>query len=358
LNGLFDVAVKGGKILAVSRDIPEAGARRVVSAKDKIVTPGLIDIHVHCFDGVSSGANADRTCLSRGVTTVVDAGSVGYPMIGAFIKYVVNTSTTRIFALVDISALGILVGTKDTMRNLDWASSELTAKAAEESKPTVVGIKVRLTQSIQGSNDIECLKRAIGAAETSHLPLTVHIDDPYSPLPDILKLLRKGDVFTHFLNGHPHGVLDANGKILPEVLEARQRGVIFDPAQGSSHFSFDVAEKCLAQNFPPDTISTDLVTLSAFGPVYDLPTQMSKFMALGMNLEKVIELATSKPAGVYDCGLQLGMLKTGSEADVGIFAAREGNFEFADSDRQRRKGHQMLENIAVVRHGQFFLNEN
>lgn len=356
LHAALDVAVKDGRILAVSQNIPETGARNVISAKGKIVTPGFIDIHVHCFDKVSFGANADQTCLGRGVTTVVDAGSVGYPMIAGFIKYVVKTSVTRIVALVDISALGITVGIKDTMKNLDWVNPELTAKAAEENKPTVVGIKVRLQQMVQGEKDLECLKRALEAAEATHLPLMVHIDDPYSPLPDILKMLRKGDVFTHVFNGHPHGVLDANGKILPEVLEARQRGVIMDPAEGN-HLSFNVAEKCLEQNFLPDTISTDLVSLSEFGPVYDLPTEVSKYLALGIGLDKTIEMVTAKPAGVFNYGLPLGALKPGSEGDIGIFEVQEGKFEFMDSSRQKRAGHQMLVNKAVVRHGQFFLNQ-
>jgi dihydroorotase len=358
LHGSLDVAVKDGKILSVSRDIPEDRARNVISAKDKIVTPGFIDIHVHCFDGVGPGTNADHYCLGRGVTTVVDAGSVGYPMIGAFLRYVVNASVTRIFALLDIGGLGTVVGIKDVMKNLDWVNPELTAKAANSNRPSVVGIKVRLQESIEGKNDLECLRRAREAAEASRLPLMVHIDEPYSPLPDILKTMRKGDVFTHFLNGHPHGVLDANGKILPEVFEARQRGVIFDPAQGSAHFSFDVAEKCLKQNFLPDTISTDLVSGSAFGPVYDLPTQVSKFMALGMDLDKAIELVTVKPAGVFDYGSPLGMLRPGTDADIGIFEIQQGTFEFTDSDRQKRIGHQMLINRAVVRRGQFFVNEN
>jgi dihydroorotase len=161
-------------------------------------------------------------------------------------------------------------------------------------------------------------------------------------------------VFTHYLNGHPNGVLDANGKLLPAVLEARERGVIFDPAQGSSHFSFDVAEKCLAQNFLPDTISTDRLER----PVYDLPTQVSKFVALGIDLDKAIEMVTVKPAQVYNYGLSLGTLRSGTEADIGIFEIRDGNFEFMDSNRQKRTGHKMLVNKAVVRRGRYFVNEN
>src|SRR3984885_5580024 len=202
----MDVAVKDGKILEVSTNFPEGRARTVVSAKDKIVTPGLVDLHVHCFDGFG-GVNADHYCLGRGSTTVVDCGSAGYPMIGGFVKYIVNAASTRIFALVDIGEMGTVFGTKDSMKNLDWVNPTLTANAADANKPAVVGIKVRLQQSIQGTNDLECLKRALTAAQESRLPLMAPVSDPFSPLPDILKMMRKGDVVTHMYNGHPHGIL-------------------------------------------------------------------------------------------------------------------------------------------------------
>jgi dihydroorotase len=358
LHESLDVAVKDRKILAVAPDIPEQQSAQVFSAKDAIVTPGFIDLHVHCFDAIGAGVNADHYCLGRGVPTVVDAGSAGYPMIAGFIKYVVKTSLTRIFALVDIGALGTVVGIREhPMENLEWVNPELTARAAEENKPTVVGIKVRLQKSIEGPNDIECLKRALQAAESCGLPLMAHIDDPYSPLPDIVRLLRKGDVFTHFLGNHEHSILDTNQKILPEVREARERGVFFDIAEGSSHMSFDVAQKCLAQGFLPDTISTDLYNGNVFGPTYDLPTLASKFLALGMNLDKVVELVTIKPAQVFDYGMQLGTLKPGTEADISIFEVREGKFAYMDADKKKLAGHQQLMSKAVVRSGQLFVNQ-
>lgn len=358
LHRPLDVAVKRGKIAAIAPEISESQAAKVFSAKDTIVCPGFIDLHVHCFDGVGAGMNADHYCLGRGVTTVVDAGSAGFPMIGGFIKYVVNTSLTRIFALVDVGALGTVIDIREhPMENLEWVNSQLAAKAAEDNKPVVVGIKVRLQKTIEGAHDLECLKRALKAAEASHLPLMTHIDNPYSPLPDILKMLRKGDVFTHFLNNHEHGILDSNGKILPELREARDRGVFFDVAEGSTHMSFDVAEKCLSQDFLPDTISTDLYNGNVFGPTYDLPTLVSKFLALGMGLDKVIELVTARPASVFDYGVQLGTLKPGTEADISIFEVREGEFEYADGDKRKLTGCQQLVSKAVVRGGKLFMNE-
>jgi dihydroorotase len=362
LHAALDVAVKDGKILEVSRDFPESRALKVVSAKDKIVTPGFIDLHVHCFDGFWPGINADHYCLGRGVTTVVDAGSAGYLGIGGFVKYVVNPSVVRIRSLVNIAALGLMPGTvANVMDNPDWVYPQLTAKAAEENKPAVVGIKVRLGIEIEGARDLECLKRALEAAEVSRLPLMAHIDGPYSPLPEILKLLRKGDVFTHIYNNHPHGILDADGKILPEVLEARERGVLLDPASsyfGKPHFSFVTAEKCLQQDFLPDTISTDLNRTNVDAGVFDLPTMVSKFMAIGMNLDKAIERVTVKPAQVFDYGVQLGTLRPGNVADIGIFELQEGKFEFVDNDtdREKRVGRQRLVNKVAVCRGQLFEN--
>jgi dihydroorotase len=355
LHAVLDVAIKDGTIAEVSKDIPKDRAPKIVSAKDKIVTPGFIDVHAHCYDGVGVGMNADRYCLTRGVTTVVDAGSAGYATFSNFRKYILNASTTRIVALVNIGAIGTAMG-PGSLENLDWVNPQLTAKAATDNKPVVVGIKIQLSKAITGSGDMECLKRAVEAAEIARLPLMAHIEDSYSPLPGILKMLRKGDVYTHCFNSRTHGILDANGKILVEALEARQRGVLFDPAQGQTHLNFDVAEKCFAQNFLPDTISTDLTVVAVERRVYDLPTMVSKFMAMGMGLDQAIGMVTSNAARVFDYGAQIGTLRPGSEADVSVFELRDGKFEFEDSDGGKRTGRQMLVNKAVVRRGQVFVN--
>ena len=355
IHALLDVAIKNGKIAEVSRDIPKERALKVVSAKEKIVTPGFIDVHAHCYDGVGLGMNADRYCLTRGVTTAVDAGSAGYATFPNFRKYILNTSTTRIVALVNIGAIGTAMG-PGSLENLDWVNPQLTAKAATDNKPVVVGIKIQLSKAITGAGDMECLKRAVEAAEIARLPLMAHIEDSYSPLPGILKMLRKGDIYTHCYNSRTHGILDANGKILPEAREARKRGVFFDPAQGQTHLNFDVADKCFQQNFLPDTISTDLTVVAVERRVYDLPTMVSKFMAMGIGLDQAIGMVTSNAARIFDYGAQVGTLRPGSEADVSIFELRDGEFEFEDSDGGKRTGRQMLVNKAVVRHGQVFVN--
>src|SRR5258707_15708799 len=132
------------------------------------------------------------------------------------------------------------------------------------------------------------------------------IVDTHSPLATLVKMLRKGDIFTHAYNGFANGVLDANGKVLPEVLDARDRGVYFDTAQVQDKFNFDVTEKCLQQNLVPDSISSDLYSGNVDAMVYDLPTTVSKFLALGMKIDDAIERVTSRPAQMFDFGVQLG----------------------------------------------------
>ncbi len=305
-----------------------------------------------------TGVNADQYCLGRGVTTAVDAGSAGYFSIAGFRQYVIKPSATRVNAMIDIGARGTLMGLVGNYSNLDWVNPQLTARAAEANKPDVVAIKARLSKEITGANDMEILKRALEAAELSHLPLVVHVGDSYSPLGDILRQLRKGDVLTHCFTGRPHGPLDANGKIIPEMLECRARGVIFDVGDGGPHLSLDVAEKCLQQNFLPDTIGTDLGGLSINGPVYDLVTEVSKFLTLGMTLDQVIERVTLRPTQMFKFGVELGTLRPGSVADITILDIREGTFTFTDSTGKKRTGRQKLQSTAAIRAGKAYINRS
>jgi dihydroorotase len=374
LHARMDVAVKGGKILEISPEIPESRALVVYSAKDKIVTPGFIDLHVHCFDGVGSGMNADHYCLGRGVTTVVDAGSTGFIMVGAFIKHIVKTSTIRIHALVDIGALGTMTihECPNYYRDMyipDFVLPQSVAKAAKDNRPDVVGIKIHLDREVSSHPlDFEpvLLKKAVEAAEAAGIPLMVHAMNTANLSPDLMKLMRKGDVFTHCFHGFQNGILDDRGKILPGVREARERGILFDVGADRNAISFDVAEQALQQGFLPDTISSDLTIAAATHSTGDLPNVASKMMALGMNLEQVIERVTFNPAQVYDFGAQLGTLLPGAEADIGIFEIRDDKFEFADNfdftnpivgKAGKRVGHQRLVNKAAVCRGQLLVNE-
>ena len=353
----LDVAIRGGKIVLLQRNIPASQAQQVLDANGKIVTPGLIDLHVHVLPYVGeTGTEADPCCVSRGVTTVVDAGSAGAFTLPALRKFVVEKSETRVRSLVHIVAIGMIVSITPGMEELGdlrFCDPKRAAKAALENKDLVLGFKLRIDRkfTIPGSNDMEAMKRARAACDETSLPLTTHIGGSYTPLKEFLVMMKERDIVTHIYNPRPNSILDDSGKLLPEVLDARKRGVRFDIGHGRTNFSFRVAEKCMGQGLIPDTISSDVSNGSVRGPVFDLMTTMTKMMVLGMNLREVVERTTINAARSLNFGLEIGTLKPGAEADVAIIELRSGEFNFVDSEGQTRTAHQKLEPSATVRAG-------
>lgn len=359
LSAERDVAIRNGKVALVSTDLPASDAQHVIDARRKIVTPGLIDIHVHVYDGVAPlGIPADPNCIAKGVTTVVDAGSAGAQTFPGFRKYVIDVVDTRVYALLNISVIGQSTLSDDLpwgeLLDLRYANPKLAVKTIERHRDVILGVKIRLTENIAGKHDLQALKLAREASDAVNLPLMIHIGGTHSPLKDLLALLKKGDVITHSFRGDPGGILDSNGRVLPEVRAAVARGVRLDIGHGRGSFSFATAEKVLAQELPPGTISSDVHQFNVHGPVFDLATTLSKFLHLGMTLEQVIERATSNPAATFGFPKGLGTLREGATADVAVFKLEEGDYEFVDALGAKRMAHRRLIPVATVKDGQLW----
>ena len=355
LDDVRDVAIAGGKIAKVEASIPSSQARETINAAGKIVTPGLIDIHTHVFPCVGPyGIEPDPYCLRRGVTSVVDAGTSGCFAFPAFRKFIIERAATRVRPLIHVVSIGMIAGGTANMGELEdlrYCVPKLAVEAANKNRDLVVGFKIRFSRGYTGPNDYEGMKRAREAADEAQLPLMIHIGYSYTPLPKLLALMKKGDVVTHSFNGRPNGIVDSGGKLLPEVIEARKRGVLFDVGHGSGSFSFDVMEECLKQDFLPDTISSDLYSDNIHGPVFDLVTTLSKFLVLGLDMRQVVERVTVNSARTFNFGAEIGTLSPGAEADVSVLELREGKFEFVDSTRQKRTGRQKIEPVVTIRAG-------
>ncbi len=354
-----DIGVSGTKIARVAADIPEGEARHVLNARGKIVTPGLIDVHTHVYDGVAPlGIPADPTCIAKGVTTALDAGSSGAHTFPGLRKYVINVVDTRVFALLNISVVGQSTLSDDNpygeLLDLRYANPKLAIRTIEQNRDVILGVKIRLTQNIAGQNDLKALHLAREAADAVKLPLMIHIGGTYSTLDAILAVLKKGDVVTHSYRGGNGGILDGNGRVLPAVHSAIARGVHLDVGHGAGSFSFDTAEKVLKQDVLPGTISSDVHQFNVNGPVFDLVTTLSKFMHLGLTLEQVIERATANPARTFGFPKGLGTLREGSEADIAVLSIAEGDFDFVDSLGAHRMGHRKLIPAATVKAGKIY----
>src|SRR5258708_33735080 len=275
LSALRDVAISGDKVARVDADIPSTEARLTLDARGKIVTPGLVDIHVHVYDGVAPlGIPADPNCIAKGVTTVVDAGSAGAHTFPGFRRFVIQTAETRVFALLNISVVGQSTLSEDNgwgeLLDLRYANPKLAIKTIERNRDVILGVKVRLTRNIAGDHDLAALKLAREAADAVNLPVMVHIGDTFSPLPPILAMLKKVAVITHPSRGGNGGILEAGGRVVPEVHKAVANGVHLDVGHGAGSFSFDTAEKVLSQDLLPGTISSDVHQFNVNGPVFDL----------------------------------------------------------------------------------------
>ena len=336
LSAETSIGIRDGKVARIAGNIAESEARQVLDARKMIVTPGLIDIHVHVYDGVAPlGIPADPNCIAKGATTVVDAGSAGAHTFPGFKQYVVRMVETRVYALLNISVVGQSTLSDGNpfgeLLDLRYANPKLTIRTIEQNRDVILGVKVRLSKSIAGENDLRALGLAKEAADAVGLPLMVHIGGTFSPLPKILSMLKKGDLVTHSFHGREGGILDSRDRILPEVQRAVESGIMLDVGHGAGSFAFRTAEKAFSQNVLPGTISSDVHQGNVNGPVYDLATTLSKFLHLGISLEEVIRRATANPVKALAFPSGTGSLKPGAIADVAIFDLREAPWEMVDS---------------------------
>jgi dihydroorotase len=350
-----DIAFANGMVAAVAPALPTDTAAESINATGKLVVPGLVDAHVHVFEGVSHyGINPDETCLAHGATTVVDAGSAGADTFDGFRKYIIEASDTRILAHVNISSMGMISREVGELDDIKWASVPKALAAIEKHRDVVLGVKVRLTRHLNCSESagIRPLFLAREAADAAGLPLMIHPQDSWAEsLDQVLEVLRGGDIMTHMYHGERHGILDENGRIRRSVLEARERGVIFDVGHGEGSFVWEVAETALAQGFTPTTISSDLHKYNVNGPVYDLITTVAKFLQLGLSLDDALAKVTAVPAGVVGMEGKIGTLAVGAYGDAVVLELQNGPFALTDSRGATRTADVRLVPVAVVKAG-------
>ena len=334
LNGVNDIAVQDGKIARIAPDIPGEEATKVVDVAGKLVTPGLIDLHAHVFDGVvGNGVHPDLGGVKSGVTTVVDAGSSGCATFSAFPRYIMPHCETEIIPFMHICQTG-LATTPDIMAESS-INLDNTLRATDQYKGVVQGIKARMVSPALEIFGMEMPRLARRAARESGIKLMVHIGDTekrYDPnvIRELLPLLDEGDILTHYFTANPGGVLDANGKLVPEAKEAADRGVWLDTAHGRMNFSFDVGRRIIEQGLLPHCISTDLTVPGRIHTVHSMTEMMSRFIGLGFTLEQVITMCTANPAKAAGVGDRLGTLGIGRQADITVLDIEAGDWVVYD----------------------------
>ena len=358
LDQIVDVAFAGGRVAAIDVNIADLNGADVRDVSGRIVTPGFIDLHTHVYwGGTSLGVDATDAARQSGVTTLIDAGSAGPGNFRGFLKHVIEPSEPRILAYLHISFAGIfafskriMVGESSDMRLMSPADAVAIADA---NRDVIVGIKVRVGRNASGSSGVAPLDIALQVAEELGLPLMAHIDEPPPSYEDVLIRLRPGDVLTHCFRPFPNSPVTGQGAVKEAVLEARQRGVLFDVGHGMGSFAFKTARAMLDAGFMPDTISSDLHILNLDGPVFDQATTLSKFLSLGTPLIDVIRATTANAAAAI-CRPELGTLRPDSAGDATIFTVNDGSFPYFDSVGERMIGNKKIGINGVVLKGHWW----
>ena len=352
LRGVRDIAVRDGQIVAVEEHIAGDAVNRI-DARGLLIVPGLIDLHVHVYPHVPLGLDPDPLCPAGGVTTMLDAGTAGSYNFGPFRKETIDRAQTQIFGLVNLSCAGLIAANLGELMDRRYADPDGVVATIKEHSDVAVGVKIRAGAHIIGTGETGWanLRDAIKAARDSDTWLMVHIGECPMSLPELVNELSPGDCITHCFKGGSTRITNDDGHIWDEVKAAADRGVIFDVGHGFGSFQWEVCEDALADGFEPTTISTDLHAKNLHGPVYDMPTTMSKFLHQGVPLDRVIEMSTTRPAAILKQAGELGTLASGTVADIALLELQRGEFLLTDSYREKRVGHELLMAAATIRRG-------
>eukprot|EP00913_Durusdinium_trenchii_P008774 g8240.t1 len=355
LRGTRDIAIADGTILAVAESLGDINPTITIDARGQYVVPGLIDLHVHVYPHHGPyGLEPDPLCPAGGVTTMLDAGSAGSYNFAGFRKHVIDRADTEVLALVNLSCIGLTAANLGELLDRRYADVEGVLSTIRANPGVAVGVKIRAGRHIIGEGETGWanFRDAIAAARESGTWLMVHIGESPMPIPEMLEHFAPGDCITHCFKGGSERILDPGGRLFDAVREAADRGVIFDVGHGFGSFQWETVEAAIEQGFEPTTISTDLHTKNLHGPVYDMPTTMSKFLLLGVPLERVIEMSTTRPAAALNRSDDLGTLRVGTTADVAVLERHQGEFLFTDSYRQTRSGRELLTAACTIRKGE------
>ena len=335
--------VEEGRIAGICNDGAEPSAQQTIDAEGCIVTPGLIDTHLHMFHGgTENGIVPDTTLLPMGVTAGIDQGSAGSGNFQIFYDSIIARSQVHIFACLNISTQGLI--TSSYPENLDPKFTNLAAmkRLFEKYPRTLRGIKTRISKELVGDFGIAVLENARSTADAIGTRISVHTTNPPLPVSEFIGLFNKGDIYSHTYQGKGFSILDEDGKVSLSVWEARKRGVIFDSADARVHYLYPVVKQALSEGFLPDTISTDLVQGSLFQPgVFGLPRVMSKYLALGLPRAEVVRAVTAGPAKIIGRA-DLGNLGAGAAADIAIFRLKDVKTEITDRERNTLTLNKML----------------
>ena len=388
IDGLFDVAVKDSKIANVTANIVPSSAKQVVDVTGKLVLPGLIDTHGHVFQYVTGrfGLDADLVGVHSGVTTLIDQGGPSCMTLPAFREYVVNAKKSRVVAFESAYLVGGMEGHYyPSLYKPDCLDVDATVASAKANADIVKGFKAHAEIGGMSRWGIEVMRLSADIGRRAHLPVYIHFGqlwpapegtkgiDPDTILPEIVKLLKPGDILAHPFSRHPGSFVDRNGKVHPVAKETIANGIKVDVGYGS-HFSFKMAKIALDAGIMPDTLGADMHGYNTTVPTprgtpeqhsdqehmffgstrFSLVSAMTAMLACGLKLEQVVPMVTTNSAKMAGMEGTIGTLVAGVEADVSVLNDERGRWVLQDNEKTQLVTDRMLTPAFCLRKGERF----
>jgi dihydroorotase len=387
LDAVKDIGIRNGRIVEISDTIRRGRAKAVRDVKDRLVVPGLIDTHAHCYTHVTGpfGLDPEDVGIRAGVATLVDQGGASALTFSGFQKFIVEPAQTRVLSFVSTYLAGGLYGHQYVdLYGPQGVNVAAILKAIETYPAIIRGIKAHAEPGSYSRWGLDVLRLAKEAGRKAKLPVYIHLGtlwpekdgrpvDTKQLLDELIPLLDEGDILAHPFSRYPSGFVGPDNKVHPLVFEAVKRGVKLDVGRGS-HFSFDVAAKVVEAGLLPDTLGADLhgynisklhydgqfrpdvdykTTSEAIRsePTFSLHHAMTELLSLGAPLMHVLKTVTSNAAAMLGMGDDLGSLQPGRVADISVIELESGDFEMKDGGGTVRRASQRFKPDFMLRAG-------
>jgi dihydroorotase len=382
-DGIYDIGIRDGKIVAIDTSLPTDGAKTVLKVAGKIVLPGMIDTHGHIYQHVTGkfGLNADLVGVDSGVTTVVDQGGPSCMTFPGFRAFIAQPSKTRALCFISAYLVGGLEGHYyPELYGPDQVNVAHTVRVAKENADLVRGVKAHAEIGGASRWGLDVIKLGKQIARDAGLPLYIHLGqlwpeknnthiNPDELVRELVPLMDEGDILAHPFTRHPGGFISMEtGDVHPVVRVALERGVTVDVGHGS-HFSFDMARQTLNAGIKPYTLGADMHGYNVkvqnadgdhkenpfFGVApFNLTNAMSKLLALGMNIDDVVATVTCNPAKMLGMSNIIGTIAPGREADISVLELQDGAFELSDNSGVSVTAPQLFAPLFCLRAGERF----
>ena len=376
-----------GQIAAVQSDILPTSAKEVAEVRGRLVIPGMIDTHAHCYRYVSGrfGLDADMVGVHSGVTTIVDQGGPSCMTFPGFRHFIAEPAKTRVYAFLSSYLVGGLEGHfYPNLYSPEGIDVDAAVTAANANRDLVRGIKGHAEIGGFARWGIKVLQMSAEIGRRTSLPVYVHFgqlwglpksgangEDADTILERVIPELQPGDILAHPFTRHPGGFVNREGQVHEVIRAALDRGLKVDVGHGS-HFSYRLARKALDAGIVPDTLGADMHGYNTYVPPpagtpsehpddeahpfagqakFSLTQAMSSMLALGLSIEQVVPMVTTNAAAMLGLSGELGTLRPGATADISVLSDDRGRFILRDNEKTQVVAERLLQPLFCLRAG-------